>query len=140
MNSEVLVHSIKNLYQMKKILFFAGVMFLSTAILTSCGAKDEKKDDDKKDDKKEEAKEDEEAEAEAPTAAWSQDVQDAYVNSCFESAKGGMKEDVAKEYCNCTLGKIMAKYPDPTELQNLGQDEITSLAMECMTAEMMTGQ
>jgi hypothetical protein len=34
---------------MKKILLFVGVMFLSTAILTSCGSKDEKKDEDKKD-------------------------------------------------------------------------------------------
>ncbi len=124
---------------MKKILMFAGVMFLSTAILTSCGSKEEKKDEDKKEDK-EEPKEDEKAEDDATaSAAWSQDVQDAYVNSCFESAKSGMDEQVAKEYCDCTLGKIMAKYPDPTELQNLGQDEITSLAMECMTAEMMGG-
>ena len=32
---------------MKKILLFAGVMFLFTAILTSCGSKDEKKEDKK---------------------------------------------------------------------------------------------
>jgi hypothetical protein len=123
---------------MKKILMFAGVMFLSTAILTSCGSKEEKKDDKKED--KEEAKDEDEKEDDSSTsAAWSQDVQDAYVNSCFDSAKSGMDEQVAREYCDCTLGKIMAKYPDPTELQNLGQDEITSLAMECMTAEMMGG-
>lgn len=117
-------------------------MFLSTAILTSCGSKDEKKDEDKKEDKKEEAKEEEPESTDEllGNVAWSQDVQDAYVNSCFESAKSGMKEDVAREYCNCTLGKIMAKYPDPTALANLGQDEITSLAMQCMTAEMMGGK
>jgi hypothetical protein len=126
---------------MKKILLFAGVMFLSTAILTSCGSKDEKKDDDKKEESKdEEAKEEESEETSAPTGAWTQEVQDAYVNSCFESAKAGMKEDVAKEYCNCTLGKIMDKYPDPTALANLGQDEITSLAMQCMSADMMSGK
>jgi hypothetical protein len=123
---------------MKKILMFAGVMFLSTAILTSCGSKEEKKDDDKKEDK-EEPKEEETIEDNATSAAWSQDVQDAYVNSCFESAKAGMDEGVAREYCDCTLGKIMKKYPNPTELGNLAQDEITSLAMECMTAEMMSG-
>ncbi len=127
---------------MKKILLFAGVMFLSTAILTSCGSKDEKKDD-KKEEKKEDAKDSEGEESEensASTGAWTEEVQNAYVNSCFESAKAGMKEDVAKEYCDCTLGKIMEKYPDPTSLANLGQDEITSLAMQCMSADMMSGK
>lgn len=125
---------------MKKILLFAGVMFLSTAVLTSCGSKDEKKDEDKKEEGKEEDKEGEEApEENTAVGAWTQDVQDAYVNSCVQSAKAGMSEEIATEYCNCTLGKIMNKYPDPTQLQQIGQDEITSLAMECMTAEMMTG-
>ena len=128
---------------MKKILLFAGVMFLSTAILTSCGSKDEKKGEEKKEEKKEDAKDGEGEESEetsAPTGAWTQEVQDAYVNSCFASAKAGMKEEVAREYCDCTLGKIMEKYPDPAALANLGQDEITTLAMQCMSADMMSGK
>jgi maltose-binding protein MalE len=124
---------------MKKILMFAGVLFLSTAVLTSCGGKDEKKED-KKDDKKEEAKEEEETEEasdESTASLWSQEMKDAYLNSCIGTASSSMGEDVATTYCNCTLEKVIEKYPNPATMGNMDESTITELAAQCLTADMM---
>lgn len=121
---------------MKKLILFAGVLFLSTAVLTSCGSKDEKKDEDKKEEKKDNAEEanDDSSDESSSTSSgsWPASVQEAYLSNCVNGAKSGMTEEMATTYCQCTMDKLMARYPDAMELQNLGGDEINELAMECL--------
>jgi ribosomal protein L11 len=63
---------------------------------------------------------------------WGKEVWEAYMNSCVETAKSGMSEDMAKSYCACTGRKLEGRYPDATKLGNIQSDEITELATICL--------
>ena len=115
---------------MKKVFLFAGIMFLSTAVMVSCGGKDEKKDD-KKEEKKDDAEGEEDAEEVEESSStgggatnWSQAAYDAYMNSCVESAKASFGEEKATAYCACTADKMQQEFPDETKLGEVGADKI----------------
>lgn len=97
---------------MKKTIQILGVTFFALSLLASCGGKDEKKDDEKK-------------------GAWPEASRKAYMDACVNSAKSTVGEK-AEEYCACTLEKMEAAYPDPSEAQNVTADEITKMAEECL--------
>lgn len=63
---------------------------------------------------------------------WGKEVWEAYMNSCVESAKESLNEELATSYCACTGVKLEKRYPDATKLSSLGQDEIMELAEICL--------
>lgn len=123
---------------MKKLILVTTTLFMSVAILNSCGSKEEKKDDDKKDSEKKEEKSDsnegeETSSSSAGATNWSQVTYDAYMNSCVNSAKSTMGEEKATSYCACTAASLQESYPDETTLGSLAADEIQKVAMECLS-------
>jgi hypothetical protein len=47
---------------------------------------------------------------------WDEDDKDSFRQACMETANHWAKNDtVAKAYCNCVLGKMIAKYPFESE-------------------------
>jgi len=62
---------------------------------------------------------------------WSQEVYDAYMNSCVGSAKDALGEPTAEEYCACTAKKLQKSYPDATKLSKVTQKEIEKVAEKC---------
>lgn len=64
--------------------------------------------------------------------AWGMEVWNAYIGSCVETAKTGMTEKMAYEYCSCTATKLEFRYPNAYDLSSVQQEEITELATICL--------
>lgn len=64
--------------------------------------------------------------------AWSDEEQKAFSDECVNGASAAMGQDGAKTYCDCMLGKIMAKYPDAEKVGEMNMDEMTSMAQDCI--------
>ena len=43
---------------------------------------------------------------------WNQDDQEAFHTACMDDAKTWADPASAKTYCDCVIGKVMAKYPN----------------------------
>lgn len=106
--------------KMKKLFLLSTALFLSAALLNSCGNK-EKEGDDKSEDK---------------ATGWSDTEKDAYMKACVNSAKSSIGEEQADDYCSCTMNKIMDKYPSAVDLNKVAASEkndiIMDVAKECM--------
>lgn len=63
---------------------------------------------------------------------WSQEEINLFTESCMNEAKAVFTEAGAKEYCDCSVIKVMALYPDAEEVDNLTEQEINTIATECM--------
>lgn len=63
---------------------------------------------------------------------WDDQTKAAFVANCTNEAKSRMNEAAAKEYCDCMLDKIVAKYPNPAEANNMTITETQDMAKECV--------
>ncbi len=112
---------------MKKLLLFSTALFLSAALLNSCGSK-EKGEEDKSEEK----------------SGWSDTEKKAYMDACINSAKNSIGEEKAEDYCSCTMNKIMDKYPSAMDLNKVEASEkndiIMDVAKDCMADFMDTGE
>ena len=66
------------------------------------------------------------------TTGWADTTRTGFINNCITESKGKMNEDQAREYCNCMLGKIEAKYPDASTASSLTMQEMQSMAQDCV--------
>lgn len=64
--------------------------------------------------------------------AWDEQTKAAFVTNCTNEAKARMDEDAAKEYCNCMLDKIVARYSNPADANNMTIQETQDMARECV--------
>lgn len=68
---------------------------------------------------------------------WSDAQKKTFLDPCKKGAATAMGEDKAGAYCDCVLGKIMAKYPNASDMEKLKGDEATEVGktagMECLT-------
>ena len=64
-------------------------------------------------------------------STWTDDQISEFLNSCNE---GLGEQDLInnEDYCNCMLGKIMAKYPNAIDAVNIGEEEMTQMAADCL--------
>lgn len=63
---------------------------------------------------------------------WSKKEQKEFMKSCTAELKGQKGID-AKGYCSCMLDKVMEKYPNPDEGQNIDQDWMKKEAVKCLS-------
>lgn len=64
--------------------------------------------------------------------SWDEPTKAAFVANCTNEAKARMNEAAAKEYCDCMLEKIVAKYASPVEANNMTITETQEMAKECV--------
>lgn len=63
---------------------------------------------------------------------WDDETKVAFVTNCTNESKARMSEAAAKEYCDCMLEKIVAKYPNPADANNMTITETQDMAKECV--------
>lgn len=63
---------------------------------------------------------------------WDEQTKAAFVANCTKESKDKMAEDAAREYCNCMLEKIVAKYPNPVDANNMTIQETQEMARDCV--------
>jgi RHS repeat-associated protein len=68
----------------------------------------------------------------ADTTGWPIEEKNAFIESCILNTKRSMSEDKAKQYCECMLKKVIAKYPKPQEANKLTAEEVKNMAIECV--------
>ena len=73
---------------------------------------------------------------EVKTSNWPQELKDKLTNDCFAEAINQLDSAKAREACNCVLEKMMAEYPDTTDVRALGEKrmkrESMKKALHCM--------
>ena len=47
--------------------------------------------------------------------SWDEDDKKVFYQSCLDEAKGWVKPEKAKPYCDCVLDKVLAKYPNESD-------------------------
>lgn len=67
-------------------------------------------------------------------ADWSSDEKSRIKQDCFLTAEKYGFDDPEK-HCNCVLDKIMERYPNPNEFENMEMGEFGSIVMECQGIE-----
>lgn len=65
-------------------------------------------------------------------ATWSSEQKDAFFEMCYNGTASQFEPDVAENYCNCMLEKIMEKYPDPESIDDITMEEMHSYAFGCL--------
>ncbi len=89
---------------MKKFfLIVAAITFIGILSITSCGKRNKWIEKDKKE----------------------------FLGVCISEASVN-PGIVAESYCNCMLEKIMAKYPDPKDVDKISMAEVTQWAQDCL--------
>ena len=63
---------------------------------------------------------------------WDEQTRASFVNNCTSESKTRMSEAAAKEYCDCMLQKIVAKYPNPADANNMTITETQDMAKDCV--------
>ena len=67
---------------------------------------------------------------------WTDYSKSTFLKECTNRAKTKMDSAKAAEYCNCIMGKMIAAYPDTTELDKMGEEKIKSesmgMAIKCL--------
>jgi hypothetical protein len=63
---------------------------------------------------------------------WDKDTRAHFVTNCTNESKTRMDEEAAREYCQCMLEKIVAKYPTPAEANNMTIQQTQDMARECV--------
>lgn len=86
-----------------KILLNTSIVLVSALLLAACG-----------DSEKE----------------WPQADQDSFTENCVPEAAEAETID-AEAYCDCMLHKVMDKYPDPEDAEELGIGEMFEMAQDC---------
>lgn len=63
---------------------------------------------------------------------WDDQTRAAFITNCTDESKTRMDETAAREYCNCMLEKIVAKYPNPADANNMTIQETQDMARDCV--------
>lgn len=63
---------------------------------------------------------------------WSKSDSDIFIESCVSEAQNYFTPEGALEYCNCTMEKIMVMYPDAEYIDQMTDDELNTVAEECI--------
>lgn len=63
---------------------------------------------------------------------WDDQTRAAFITNCTNESKTRMEEAAAREYCNCMLEKIVAKYPNPGDANNMTIQETQDMARDCV--------
>lgn len=88
-------------------------------------------------------------EADMQSAEWQKDVKDClasiskwsvtdrsdFLSECVKSAKTGMSEEKAKNYCDCMMFKIEKKYPNPNDAAGITEETLKSPDWKKMIAD-----
>ena len=68
---------------------------------------------------------------EGSNKSWKAKDQTEFMENCIEKARIGIGETLAKKNCGCMLDKIMKRYPDINDAENISRGETVELAKEC---------
>lgn len=63
---------------------------------------------------------------------WTKSDIDFFVEECILEAENHFTKNGALEYCNCSVEKVMKLYPDVQLVENLTEEEINFIALECV--------
>ena len=66
-----------------------------------------------------------------PGVRWDMKDQNDFIENCVENAKTGIGEAKARKYCDCMLEKVMKRYPDVNDTEEMTMGETVELAKEC---------
>ena len=69
--------------------------------------------------------------AKGPKKSWPEKDRADFMESCIANAKSGIGEEKAKKYCACMLEKIMVRYPDIKDAEDIKMGETIELAQQC---------
>lgn len=59
-----------------------------------------------------------------PASTWSYKDRSDFLSECIKSAKDGIGEGKAKNYCECMLFKIEKKYPNPRDAEGITDETL----------------
>jgi hypothetical protein len=62
----------------------------------------------------------------ASISKWSAIDRSDFLSECVKSAKTGMSEEKAKNYCDCMMFKIERKYPNPNDAAGITEETLKS--------------
>lgn len=68
----------------------------------------------------------------ASAQKWSKSDIEIFVESCVGEAQSYFTSEGALQYCNCTMEKIMVLYPDAEYIDQMTDDELNTVAEECI--------
>lgn len=63
---------------------------------------------------------------------WSKSDIDFFVKECVIEAQSYFTKDGALKYCNCSADKVMELYPNVQAVENLTDEEVDFVALECI--------
>ena len=64
---------------------------------------------------------------------WSKDEETIFMSNCTESfISNGGDTTKAAPYCDCMMQKLKVKYPDVTKTSSIPNEEINTMAEECL--------
>lgn len=63
---------------------------------------------------------------------WNKSDIDFFVKECVVEAQNYFTKEGALKYCNCSVEKVMELYPDVQSVENLTEEEIDFVALECI--------
>ncbi len=63
---------------------------------------------------------------------WNDEHKKTYMDACTPKLVESFGEEKAKEYCACTMEKMMEKYPNPADAGKVTNEEATKMAAECL--------
>ena len=62
---------------------------------------------------------------------WTRSNQNEFMSNCVGEANKSMVQDKAEDYCSCMMGKLQKRYPNPNDVSDLTESDMTRLAKEC---------
>lgn len=71
---------------------------------------------------------------------WSKSDVDFFVKECVVEAQSYFTKDGALKYCNCSAEKVMELYPDVQSIENLTDEEVDFVALECILQILEEGE
>ena len=62
----------------------------------------------------------------APASKWGTADREGFLKECINSAKDGLGEAKAKNYCQCAMFKMEQKFPDPEDANNITEEMLNN--------------
>lgn len=62
----------------------------------------------------------------AQESSWTYKDRDDFISNCVTAASGGMSIDSAKHYCYCMMSILEKSYPDPKQVVELSDNDLSS--------------
>lgn len=71
---------------------------------------------------------------------WPKEDIDVFMESCVDEAKSFFTKQGTIMYCECTLEKISALYPNSTDIDDITDEEVNILAEACIISLLETNE